>query len=63
MKKISFGLLFVVILLLPGCLTGHFHRGPALVDNEMWVCDEVNLWFDMLFRKYLTLKGEGRLEL
>ena len=26
-------------------------------------CDEVNLWFDMLFRKYLTLKSEGRLEL
>ncbi len=45
MKKISFGLLFMVILLLPGCLTGHFHRGPALVDNEMWVCDEVDLWF------------------
>lgn len=45
MKKIIFCLLFAGILLLPGCLTGHFHRGPAPVDNEMWVCDEVDLWF------------------
>lgn len=45
MKKISVVLLFLVILLLPGCLTGHYHMGPAPVENEMWVCDEVDMWF------------------
>lgn len=45
MKRLTIFVLIFIMLALSSCMNSHYHRGPALVDNEMWVCDEVNLWF------------------
>ena len=45
MKRLTAFVLIFMMLTLSSCMNSHYHMGPALVDNEMWVCDEVDLWF------------------
>ncbi len=58
MKKVFVFLLVFTMLMLSSCMASHYHLGPALNEYEVWVCDEVDMWFNGSRYGEITLDGE-----